>query len=811
MRVPLDWLAEWIDLPPRELLVQKLTSAGLEIEEVLESGPDFAGLLVGRVLSCEKHPNADKLSLCAVDAGGDALSIVCGAPNVAAGQWVAVAPRGSVLPGGQRIKRAKIRGVESNGMICSAAELGIGEDHDGILVLEDGPALAPGAPLRAALGGGSVLDLEITPNRGDWLSMLGIAREVRANFGGALREPDCQVKECEGKESGAPAAPAIAIADEQNCHRYAARVVRDVAVGPSPDWLADRLRAAGIRPQSNVVDVTNFVMLEFGQPLHAFDLACLRGGVQVRRAAQGETLQTLDGQQRELHSSDLVIADEQGAIAIAGVMGGARSEVRAETRHVLLESAHFAASSVRRTAKRLGMQSDASYRFERGVDPDGQLRALDRAAKLLAELAGGRVCPGVVEAHGQAAPEAGEILFKPEQMNHLLGTALAPGEIVELLERVDVRCRAGGESALHCTPPSWRNDLHIWEDLAEEVARIHGYDEIPETLPPCEAAGITLPPRRATRERLRSGLAAAGLSEVMTPPWCGESEADGLRLGAEDPRRRLPRLRNPIRAERPYLRGQLVGSLLRVAQLNLNRQAGPLRCFEISRVHRAASPGEGDLPAEPMEAVALIASPVDGKLWDSAAPAFFQLKGVAERLLAELHLPARFRECAEGEAEPFLHPGAAGEFSVRGQRVAALGELHPGTAAHFEVERGLALLVLDVDALDGAQPAPPRYRAVPRHPRVQRDLALLLDCETPAGEVARAIREAGGDSLADVAIFDRYAGRGVPAGKLGIGFRLQFQRADRTLQESEVAAATGRVLRRLQKQFGAELRGGEAS
>ena len=805
MRVPLDWLAEWIDLPPQDLLVQKLTSAGLEIEEVLESGPDFAGLLVGRVLSCEKHPNADKLSLCAVDAGGEALSIICGAPNVAAGQWVAVAPQGSVLPGGQRIKRAKIRGVESNGMICSAAELGIGEDHDGILVLEDGPALAPGAPLRAALGG-SVLDLEITPNRGDWLSMLGIARELRANFGGALREPDCEVKES-GKPGGGPE---IAIADAQNCHCYAARVVRDVAVGPSPDWLAGRLTAAGIRPQSNVVDVTNFVMLEFGQPLHAFDLDCLRGGVQVRRAAQGESLQTLDGQQRELCSSDLVIADAEGALAIAGVMGGARSEVRAETRHVLLESAHFSAASVRRTAKRLGMQSDASYRFERGVDPGGQLRALNRAAKLLAELAGGRVCPGVAEARGQAAPEAGEIRLDPGRVNHLLGTALSPGEITELLERVDVKCRADGEGLLHCTPPPWRNDLHIWEDLAEEVARIHGYDEIPETLPPCEAAGITLPPRRETRERLRSGLAAAGLSEVMTPPWSAETEAGGLRLSAEDSRRRLLRLRNPIHAERPFLRGQLVGSLLRVARLNWNRQAGPLRCFEISRVHRAASPGEGGLPAEPLEAVALIANGgAEDNLWDSAAPAFFQLKGVAERLLAELHLPARFRACAEGEAPPFLHPGAAGEFTVRGQRVAALGELHPETAAHFEIERGLALLTLDVDALDTAQPAPPRYRAVPRHPRVQRDLALLLNCETPAGEIARAIREAGGDSLADVAIFDRYQGRGVPAGKLGLGFRLLFQRADRTLHESEVAAATGRVLRRLQKQFGAELRGGE--
>jgi phenylalanyl-tRNA synthetase beta chain len=808
MKVPLGWLAEWIDLPASvEELVDRLTAAGLEVEEILRTGPDLSGVIVGHVLERRAHPDADRLSLCRVDVGGEEpLEIVCGAPNVAAGQKVAVASVGAELPGGLRIKKSKIRGVTSHGMICSAAELGLGEEPPaqgpgagGILVLD---AEAPvGAPLASVLPAGeTVLDVEITPNRGDWVSLLGMAREVRASFGGTLRLPDTAPP-----ETGAPAAGAVTIAveDRGGCARYAGRVVRRVRVGPSPDWLARRLEAAGFRTVNNVVDITNLVMLEFGQPLHAFDLARLRGrSVRVRAAEAGEKLRTLDGHLRELARGDLVIADAEGAVAVAGVMGGADSEVSEATREILLESAYFDPARVRRTAKRLGLASDASYRFERGVDPDGQVRAVDRAARLIAELAGGEVARGVVEVLGDPLPPADPIRLSPARVNRLLGTTLAPGEIAALLARVEVAAEATGDGALSCRPPRYRPDLRIAEDLVEEVARIHGYDAIPSTLPVGVLAGVTLPPRRETREAVRSALVGAGFTEVMTFPFVGGGDAEALRLPQHDPRRRAVRLLNPIQSEKPWLRTQLVSSLLRTARANRTRQVDEIRAFELARVFRAGAPGA--LPDEPIEAVALLARGVEKSLWgEPRPPVFFEAKGAAERLLAELGVRARFQG---GEVEPFLHPGAAGEFRLGKQRVLALGELHPECARDFELEGPLALLIADVDALDRAGRATPRYREVSRFPAVQRDLALLLSRDVAAGEVAEAIRDAGGDSLQRVRIFDRFAGKGVPEGKVSVAYRLVFQRTDRTLTEPEVSQATERVLATLTRRFGAELR-----
>ncbi|MEN8162235.1 MAG: phenylalanine--tRNA ligase subunit beta, partial [Myxococcota bacterium] len=445
MRVPLGWLAEWIELPDTvEALVDRLTAVGLEVEEILRTGPELEGVRVGLVRECGQHPDADRLSLCHVEVGEEEpLAIVCGAPNVAAGQKVAVAPVGTVLPGGLKIKKGRIRGVASHGMICSTKELGLGEDADGILVLD---AAAPvGAALTSVLPAGeTVLDLEITPNRGDWVSMLGMAREVRASFGGTLHLP-----ETAPTEPGEPAAADIAIDihDRNGCARYVGRVVRGVRVGPSPDWLAQRIEAAGLRPVNNVVDVTNLVMLEFGQPLHAFDLAKLRGGrIDVRAAQAGEKIRTLDGHLRELAREDLVIADSEGAIAVAGVMGGAESEVSEATRDLLLESAYFDPARVRRTARRLGLSSDASYRFERGVDPDQQARAADRAARLIAELTGGEVAAGLVEATGEPVPPADPIALAPARVNRLLGTSLGAEAIRELLERVEVKVTTLGET-----------------------------------------------------------------------------------------------------------------------------------------------------------------------------------------------------------------------------------------------------------------------------------------------------------------------------------------------------------------------------
>ncbi len=802
MKVPLGWLAEWIPLPERGALEERLTVGGLEIEDVTLTGADLSALRVGHVLERAQHPDADRLSVCAVDVGeGEPLEIVCGAPNVAAGQRVAVATHGTVLPGGLKIKRSKIRGVKSHGMICSESELGLGDGHEGILVLD---AEAPiGAPLDQVLPSGeTVLDVEITPNRGDWVSMLGMAREVQTHFGGELTLPPCDVSEGDREASEDVA---IAIEDAAGCHRYVGRVVRGVRVGPSPEWLQQRLEAAGLRSVNNVVDATNLVMLELGQPLHAFDLDKLRGGaVCVRAADDGEKILTLDGEDRELRREDLVIADGEGAIAIAGVMGSAESEVGDETTSLLLESAHFDPSRVRRTAKRLALRSDASYRFERGVDPEGQGRAADRAARLIVELAGGEVSRGPVEALGDPAPRAGAIDLSPEGVNRLLGTALGRDEIAGLLAQVDVACEPAGD-ALRCQPPSWRSDLHLPADLVEEVARVFGYDAIEPTLPSGPLAGVRVAPRRRTREAVRDALVGAGLAEVMTFPGCPPADDDGLRLAPDDPRRAHVPLVNPIQAGDSVLRTHLLPSVLRAVRANRARQAERVALYEVSRVFQ----GGTDRPEawherEPLQAVAAISDSGGDDLWGSGdVPVFFRAKGTGERLLAELGRRPEFRA---GSDEPFLHPGAAGELRVQGRLVACVGELHPETAAHFEIDVPTAVLVVDLDALDGLAPEPRRYQEVSRHPRVRRDLALLVDAGTPAGELLQAVRKKAGASLHSVHLFDRYEGRGVPEGKLSLAFRMHFQRTDRTLTDAEVAQAIERVVQVLSERFGAELR-----
>jgi len=481
MRASLEWLAEFIDLPAEADLVERLTLSGFEDVEVSSTGPDLSAIRVGLVRECGQHPNADRLSVCKVDLGdGEPIEVICGAPNVAADQKIAFAAVGTKLPDGSVLKRAKIRGVASNGMICSTHELELGDDHDGILVLD--PDAPVGVPLPEVISTGDrEMEVGVTPNRGDAASLIGLAREIRALFGGELRVPIT-----DPPETGPAAADAIRVEIEapDDCHRYVARIVRGVRVGPSPDWVIAKLAASGIRSINNVVDVTNFVLLEFGQPLHAFDLAKLRGGmVKVRRAAAGEKLATLDGEARELSAEDLVIADSERAIALAGVMGGANTEVGDATTDVLIESAHFHPSRVRLAAKRYGLKTEASYRFERGVDRLGVQRAADRAARLIAELAGGDVAAGSAVALGAAPSVTEEIRFPTDRANKLLGTAISKREMAALLERVGVSCVSRDADELACAIPSHRTDLHLHQDLTEEVARIHGYERIPVTEP----------------------------------------------------------------------------------------------------------------------------------------------------------------------------------------------------------------------------------------------------------------------------------------------------------------------------------------
>lgn len=638
--------------------------------------------------------------------------------------------------------------------------------------------------------------MEITPNRGDWVSMLGMAREVRAHFGGELRWPPLAPA-----EDARPAADDVdvEIRDRGGCHRYVARVVRGVRVGPSPAWLVARLEAAGVRSVNDVVDVTNLVMLELGQPLHAFDLDRLRGGrVVVRVAGEGEKILTLDGQTRELDPGDLVIADAEGPVAIAGVMGGGESEVGPGTTSVLIESAHFDPSRVRRTARRLGLHSESSYRFERGVDREGQARAADRAARLIAELGGGRVSRGAVEARGEPAPFTEEIRLDPARVNRLLGTELAPEAMRGLLARLEVATEPAGD-ALLCRPPSHRNDLHEPADLVEEIARIHGYDRIEGTLPSGRPAGVAVPPLRPLREAARDSLAAAGLIETMSFPAGPADDADALGLSPDDPRRRTVSILNPIQAHDAVLRSSVVPSLLRLAQANLARQIDRVAAFEVSRVFRGGD-DPGALPREPLEAGALLADAGERRLWDGGeVPVFFRAKGVGERLLADLERPADFRA---GSDEPFLHPGASGTFAVDGRPVAVVGELHPDVAATFGIRVPAALLVADLSALGELPARLPRYHEVSRQPSVRRDLAVLLGHDVPAGEVLEAVRAKAGAALVSAEIFDRYEGRGVPEGKVSLAFRLVFQHAERTLTDAEVARATDRVVNLLEKRFG---------
>ncbi|MCH8083196.1 MAG: phenylalanine--tRNA ligase subunit beta, partial [Myxococcales bacterium] len=722
MRASLEWLAEFIDLPAAADLIERLTLGGFEDVEIAAKGPDLSEIRVGWVRECAQHPNADRLSVCKVDLGdGELFDVVCGAPNVAVDQKIAFAAVGTRLPDGTVLKRAKIRGATSSGMICSNRELELGDDHEGILVLD--PDAPVGAPLPDVISTGDrELEVGITPNRGDAASLIGLAREIRALFGGELRVP-----ETDPPETGPAAAEAIRVEIEapDDCHRYVARIVRGVRVGPSPDWLVAKLAGSGIRSINNVVDVTNLVLLEFGQPLHAFDLAKLRGGiVKVRRATAGEKLATLDGEARELSAEDLVIADAEGAIALAGVMGGATTEVGDATSDVLIESAHFHPIRVRLAAKRHGLKTEASYRFERGVDRLGVQRAADRAARLIAELAGGEVAAGSAVAEGAAPSVTEEIRFPTDRANRLLGTALSKPEMAALLERVGVRCASAEADELVCAIPSHRTDLHLHQDLTEEVARIHGYERIPVTEPTGVLRGVERPRLWQLAERSRDALVAAGLIECQTLPFLNAERLDALRLAADDPRRRAVRLVNPIREEEPLLRTTLLPSILQLVQQNRSRQLGRIEIFELGRLFRAdGAPSRwgGDLPEESLGLAAAIVEREDRGLWEAptSVPLFFNLKGIAKKLLNQLGYVAWFPSAS---LPPYLHPGAAAAIEVGGVMLGSVGELHPDVASAFELDVGCAVLELDVEALATLPEQEVRFHEVSRQPSVRRDL-----------------------------------------------------------------------------------------
>jgi phenylalanyl-tRNA synthetase beta chain len=802
MRVPLEWLAELValDLPPASL-ADRLTMAGLVAEGLEPVGRVDRRVVVGRLTAVAPHPQAERLWCCRVDVGGELLDVVSGAPGLRVGRRVAVARPGAVLASGTVVAAAEIRGVVSSGLLCSEAELGLSDDAADVLEPpDDAPLGAAVADLPAIAD--TVLVLDVTPNRADCLSILGVAREVAALTGSRLRAPRIRLR-----ESGAPAASEIAVdvVAGDGCSDYGARIVRGVHVGPSPLATRLRLHRAGMRPINNVVDATNYVMLERGQPLHAFDLGRLRGGqIVVRRARPGEPCTTLDGVPRTLESTDLVIADGGGPVAIAGVMGAAVAEVAAATTALVLESAFFAPASVRRTARRLGLVSQAAYRFERRVDPEQVGPALDAVAAMLARIAGAAVAPGVVRVRsrdGETASPA--IRFRPARAAALLGVPVPKAEATRRLRALGAACSGDG-ATLVVAPPSHRGDLRIEEDLIEEVARLGGYDAIPTTLPCVPIRVGEDSPARTLGRRLRALLVAEGLTELVTlaftDPATNARLPGNVMAGA-----RPVALRNPLSAELGELRLSPLTGLLRALRLNIDHGAAWIGAFEVGKAFGADAGGT----RIERRAVALVlygSWPPMGAERSGPAVGLHDLKGIVENVLAGLGAAVdqlRWEPCPE---VGFLHPGKTARIVDRGRVLGVLGALHPTVAQALDLTGEVIVSELDFQELGHYGPRRVGLKAVPRFPAVSRDIAVIVDDAFEAASILEEIRAVGDPLIESVRCFDCYRGTPIPAGKKSLAYTLAYRHPERTLTDDEVNAAHARIRAHLAARFALELR-----
>ncbi len=815
MRAPLTWLHEYCR-PELETaqLVDRLDMTGTKVERV-----DFHGVgaleafVVGRVLDVAPHPDADRLTVCRVEVGdGDPAQIVCGAPNVAAGQAVAVARPGAVMPDGTTLGAAKLRGVESQGVILAEDELGIGTEHAGILVLsENGDgAPPPGTPLSEVLPiATEVLELEITPNRPDCLGIYGVAREVHAATGAPLAEPPWQ--DDPGSEGQVEGAQVTVEVPDLN-PRFTARLFEDVKSGPSPPWLKARLTAAGQRPINNVVDITNYVMLLTGQPLHAFDWDRVAGGrLVVRSARDGEEVETLDGEVRRLDSDVVVIDDADGPTSIAGVMGGARSEVSEGTTRVLMEAATWNGPNIKRTSTRLGLRSEASARFEKQLQPEQAMEAQAVSTALMVELCGARHVPGTIDVGGPGPPPA-QLHLREARVAKLLGAEIPAARCEEILESLGFEASAAGDThagtgGVDALVPYWRRgDVTREVDLVEEVARIDGVDRLPQTLTARPDGGGRLSPTQRARRRVEDALAAAGLFEILGWSFQGPDVSDRLRLAPEDRRRKTVRVRNPLSEDQSELRTLLLPSLLDAAAYNVARDVEDLALFETGSVYVAAEE-EDSLPDERRHVGALLTGAAQVATWRSPAASradVFAAKGVLAAVLDTL----RLAWSVEAASEPFLHPGRSAAVVVgEGEAIGWLGEVHPLVARAWDLPDAAAF-ELDLDRV--AELAAERlelYEDVTSFPAVRQDLAIVLPDDVPSARALQVVRQAGGELLSAARVFDAYRGEQVGEGKVSVAVALEFRAPDRSLTDDEVNERRAAIAAALASELGAELRG----
>jgi phenylalanyl-tRNA synthetase beta chain len=823
MRVPYSWLREYCD-PGVALgeLAERLAMTGTEVERVGVVGPPSAeGFVVGKVLSAEPHPDADRLSVCTLDTGDGERIVVCGAPNVAAGQTVPVALPGATLPGGHRIGKAKLRGVESAGMICAASELGLGEGPPGILVLED-DGIAPGTPLSEVLPlAEPVLELEVTPNRVDCFGVYGVAREVHAISAAPLgTEPWAADAKAAG-EGEADDHASVTVEVPGLCPRFTARVFTDVAIAPSPAWLQARLTAAGQRPINNVVDITNYTMLLTAQPLHAFDLDKVPdGALTIRAASEGEKMTTLDGVERELDAETVLVCDRNGPSGIAGIMGGQVSEVADETTRVLLEVATWNGTNILRTSRMLGLRSEASSRFEKQLHPELCLRAQRIASRLMVELCGAKLVPGTIDAAAQI-PEARRLALRGARVEGLLGMPIAQADQVSYLERLGFGVEiAGGDLEVE-VPPDRHFDVTREVDLIEEVARIHGLDEhLPSTLPATAGRIGVLTREQRLRRRAEDAMRDLGFDEVVGWSFTDPGEAARLRIPADDPRAGTVIVANPLSEDQSVMRTTVLGSLLEIAQSNQARGTARLALFESGRVYLnnpptglkpthidgnrpvgtlgGEFPGERGAPDyEPHRIGCLAVGSPAPRSWrdEGERTDFFALKGVLEALAGQLGVTLS----SEPGEEPFLHPGRAARVAVAGAPAGWLGELHPLVCREWSIDAAVAFEVDLAGLLDAATAGEETYEDVTTFPAVYQDLAVVVPDEVSAAAVRDAVLGGGGELLRKAEVFDLYEGEQVGEGSKSLALRLEFRASDRTLTDEEVAGLRTSIATELEK------------
>ena len=793
------WLNEFVpvDVDDRTF-AEDMTLSGSKVEITEIEGEEISNVVVGRVVEIKRHENSDHMWICQVDVGEEApIQIVTGAQNVSQGDLVPVAKHNSTLPGGVKITKGKLRGEKSNGMLCSYKELGMTDNDwpysivDGIFLLNSDPDLKakdlkPGDDIRTAIGlDDHVVEFEITPNRPDCLSVIGLAREAAVTYGKTMAKHEPVVK-------GGGVGNLTELLDVETpatdlCPRYTARMVRNVKIGPSPKWMRDRLRASGVRPINNIVDITNYVMLEYGQPMHAFDYRYVNGGkIVVRRAKDGETLTTLDGNVRQLNSSMLVIADEHRAVGLAGIMGGENSEIVEDTVDVVFESANFNGTSIRRTALALGMRTEASAKFEKGLDILNTLPAVNRACELVEMLGAGEVLDGTIDILN-FVPQPKQLKLRADKINALLGTDIDAAEMCRILQELGF-----GVDGDIITVPSWRGDVEHYSDLAEEVARFYGYNQIPTTA----MTGVTTrggySPEQMLERSLGTVCRSLGYDEIITYSFISPTYYDKIRLPEDSPLRKSMKIMNPLGEDTSIMRTTDMPSMLEILTRNYNYRNKEAHLYELGRTYFEREDGMAD---EPKHLSLGVYGPEES---------FFTLKGAVETILDSIR--AEDVTYVAEKSDPSYHPGRCAKVYVKGQEVGTLGQIHPLVAANYGVDAELYYADLKFDALFASRGADPEYQPLPKFPAVTRDIAVLVDKAVTVGAMESSIQAAAKGLLKDVTLFDIYEGAKLPIGKKSVAFNLVLRADDRSLTAQEADDEVNLVLERLKKDFGAMLR-----